>query len=323
MNQREKALLGVIVGIAALWGLWKGYSAYESGYDRRVAAVRRMDDELFDQQMEARRAREALQRLETYQQQSLPTDPDVARSVYSAWLIETIQDSGLELASVKWASTRPYQDAATALTFTAGASGPPEAVARWLDAYHRLDVIHQLTNLQLRPADEDGGTWNLSLTSVAMVVAGADREGGLPEEPRSPSRLRLDAADDYAASFAGRNLFAAYTPPPPPKPERTEVVRAAPKPKPSPPPFDDAEHASLSGIVGTGERLEAWVVVRTTGETLRLHDGDPLDVGLLKGKVLSVNPDEIVVEAEDGFSWSATLGDKLREAEQAARKAGA
>lgn len=319
MNQREKLLLGGVVSIIALWVAWNGFTSYQSAYDRRERTLAELEEQLFDAGVDARRARQSLRRLERYQEESLPSDPDVARSVYAAWLIDTIQKSGLDLGSVKWASTRRYEEAATALTFTAAASGKPEGVVKLLDAYHRLGVLHQLTNLQLRPADEEGAEWSVSLTSVALVVDGTTSEAGLPETPREPSRLARPDTDSYVESVVGRNLFKSYTPPPPPRPERTEVVKETPKPKPSPPPFDDAEHAALSGIVGYGDAYEAWVVVRTTGQTLRLHDGDALEVGQLKARVQSVQQREMVVEIDGGASFTVGLGEKLREAQKASQ----
>lgn len=317
MTQREKTLAGAIIALVCLWGGWRWLGSYTDGYDQRVAELSRLDNDLFDEQMEARRAREALLRLERFQGQSLPSDPEVARSVYSAWLIDTIKGAGLDLGSVKWASTRRYEDAATALTFGVNASGSPEAVAKWLDVYYRLDALHQLTNLQVRPSDESGDAWSLAFTTTALIVEGAQREAGLPETVPESSRLRLASADAYAESLAGRNVFASYTPPPPPQAERPNVASKPRPPKPTPPPFDDAEHAQLTGIVETGAELEAWVRIRTTGETLRLHAGDLLEVGLLKGTVQAVLPREMVVEGEDGVTWRAPLGAKLREAQAA------
>ena len=321
MNQREKLLLVGIGSIVALWFGWGLFNSYQDGYDRRVRELAELDATLFDAGVDARRARQSLRRLESYQEQSLPADPDVARSVYSAWLIDTIQKSGLELGSVKFAAMREYEEAATTLTFTATASGKPEAVVKLLDAYYRLGVLHQLTNLQLRPGNEEGDEWSLTFTSVAMVISGATRDAGLPETPHEPARLAKPAVEDYVESVVGRNLFASYTPPPPPKPAPTAVVKETPKPAPSPPPFDDAEHAALSGIVGYGDAYEAWVVIRTTGETLRLHNGDALNVGQFKGRVESVGQRAMTVVAEDGAKFTVDLGEMIGAARKAAKDA--
>lgn len=313
MNRREKTLVAGVVGLGVLWGGWSGYDAWSRACAQRVSQLAERDEELFAAEVAARRARRSLRLLEELQGRSLPADPDVARSAYSAWLVETVEGAGLELAAVKWASTRDYADAGTALTFNLNASGPPEGVVRLLDAYHRLPLLHQIVSLQVRPAAEDGSRWGLSLSSVAMIVAGTTREAGLPEGELAPARLRRARAEDYVESVVGRNVFASYTSPPPPKPQAPAVAASTPPPKPSPPPFDDAEHAALSGIVGYGDAFEAWVVVRTTGETLRVRAGDPLSVGLFKGRVESVGRREMTVIDEGGSIRQIGLGEKLRD----------
>lgn len=318
MTQRERFLAGSIVLLIALWLGWQGWQSYQSAYDRRVSTRDQLDSALHDQELEALKGRDARRRLEALQEKSLPVDADVARSAYADWLKDAIREAGLELDSVRGVATRRFGEAATELTFTAVASGPPESVVRLLDAYYRLDVLHQLTNLQLRPASDSGDQWRVvTLTSAALVVDGAVREEGLPEAPRDPARLRLANADAYVRNVVGRNLFARYTPPPPPRPEPREVVRPEPPPRKEPPPFDDSEHAKLTGIVRDGAQLQAWVLVRTTGEQLRLKVGDRFEVGSLKGTVKSVDPRRIVVTSEGG-EWTAALGDTLREAANAA-----
>ena len=324
MTAREKTLAGVIVGLLALWGAWRSYAAYEDGYDSRAAQLRRLDDELFDQNLAARGARQALGRLERYQEQSLPTDPDVARSAYREWLVEATAKAGLQLETVKSTPTRQSLDnAAIALEFDVDAKGPAEAIAVFLDAYYRLDVLHKITLLSLRPgsdAPRSGDVWAMTLKSVTLSVEGAERSSGLPESPREPSRLDLADAAAYSQSLGGRNLFASYEPPPPPRVDPPKVVRKE-EPKetpPPPPPFDDSEHTSLTGIVGAGEARQAWVFVRTTGERLYLRAGDEFEIGTMKGRVQAVLPREIVVESPNGSTWRVGLGDKLREAQQAA-----
>ena len=221
---------------AGLWFLWRGYESYQQAYNDRVRDSQRLDDDLFDQQLEVRRGKQALRQLERYQSQSLPTDPDVARSDYSDWLKEAIQSSGLELGSVKWSSTRPEGDAATALTFSANASGSPEGVVRLLDAYHRLDALHQLTNLQLRPIDDGGRSlgdhvherrprarWRRTRGGAAC---GAARAGPPPPGERRASTWR---------AWSVAICLLATRPHRRPGAERPKVVRRDTPPKPSPP----------------------------------------------------------------------------------------
>ena len=310
MTRREKLLAGAIAMLVVAWVAWRGVAAYRDGVERRLADLQQLEADVMDARFDARRARAAMRRLEALQEQSLPANADVARSAYSAWLVEAVEGAGLELANVKFGGQRRVGDAATALTFTATASGPAEGVVRLLDAYYRLGAAHQIGNLQLTPASPDGTRWRVTLTTVALVVDGTTRETGVPDPVEGPGRLDRSTADEYARSVTERNVFAEYTPPPPPRPE--PVVAERPQP-PAPPEFDDATQAQLTGIVETGDRLQAWVRVRTTGQTLRLSAGDPIEVGSVRARVQAVLPREIVLESEGEVPRRVELGERLRE----------
>jgi hypothetical protein len=82
--------------------------------------------------------------------------------------------------------------------------------------------------------------------------------------------------------------------------------------RPEPPAFDDAKHAYVTGIVQVDGRLQAWITVRTTGEVLRLFEGDPVKVGLLEGKIVAIGPRMLVLESGEEQT-RVELGKNLRE----------
>jgi hypothetical protein len=88
---------------------------------------------------------------------------------------------------------------------------------------------------------------------------------------------------------------------------------ALPKPK-----FDAAKHAYFTGTVQVDGRFQAWITVRTTGEVLRLFEGDAVKVGLLDGKVVSIEPRLIVVKCDDE-ELRVELGHNLRDGKPAAK----
>ena len=69
---------------------------------------------------------------------------------------------------------------------------------------------------------------------------------------------------------------------------------ASPKPE-----FDDAMHAYFTATIQVDGRYQAWIHVRTTGETLRLFEGDAVKVGLFDGKIVSIEPRMLVVKCND------------------------
>ena len=62
--------------------------------------------------------------------------------------------------------------------------------------------------------------------------------------------------------------------------------------------------------------MQAWINVRTTGETLRVHEGDDVKVGALKGKVESIEPRLLVIKTDDEKPLRVQLGHSLREEEK-------
>ena len=310
MTLREKVLASAIAALLGVWVLWSGVGWYFGLVDRLEQQLRQAESNTLDAEDELGRMKRSLTKLERYQAQSLPADPDVARSSYSAWLVDAVARAGLELDDVQFSNARSRPGAYTALAFNVEAEGSLESFVRFMDEYHRRDCLHQLAKLQLTPGDEEGDMVRVSLTSVALVVNGTTREEGVPPVmEQGDSRLRLAVADDYVQNIGSRNLFARYTPPPPPRPP---APKREPRPEPpGPPPFDHAEHAYLTGVVETGGDLQAWIYVRTTGEVLRLKSGDSLSVGLLEGTVQSVLPRSIVLQS-DGQEWSTPLGSPLK-----------
>ena len=99
--------------------------------------------------------------------------------------------------------------------------------------------------------------------------------------------------------------FAVVDPPPPPKPG----------PPPTPPPaFDTAKFAYLTAVLGVDDQSEAWIHLRTTGQTLKVHPGEKFDVGTMQGKILRIGSQDLVFETSDGYRLQLYLGENFRQA---------
>jgi hypothetical protein len=314
MTTRERNLAIALGATAGLWLTWSGVKQYQATIASRQARLVAAEDNASQAELEELKARSSLKRLAKLRDRSLPADVDVARSVYTAWLVNAVAESGMELGDVQLAGERGRPGAYRSLSFNLDATGSLESLARLLDAYYRQPVLHQLAKLQVNPVAGSADRLRVSLTSVALVVEGAKQKDSLPEPPAAgddgPQRLRLATADEYAKRLTDRAPFASYVPPPPPAPPAPPRVEKPVVARPKPPAFDDARHAYVTGIVDTGGRLEAWINVRTTGEVLRVHATDPLKVGELDARVVEVLPRELVIES-NGEKRTVTLGDPL------------
>jgi hypothetical protein len=139
-------------------------------------------------------------------------------------------------------------------------------------------------------------------------MPGAEATDKLPEG--DSKRLRLATVEDYKKTFEERDLASVYQPPRPPGPAVAE--QGAP---PAPPKFDDAEQAHFTAALGPANSLQAWIHVRTTGETLHLAAGDALKVGALDGKIISIENRSLVYETA-GKKFRVALGDSLRKGKE-------
>ena len=162
-------------------------------------------------------------------------------------------------------------------------------VVKMLHLFYSSPLLHQITRLQLtRPPG--GSELKVSFEAEALSLPGATATDSLPEG--DPKRLQLANLEEYQKSLGERNLASVYTPPRPPR----DTTVTAP---PAPPKFDDAEHAYFSGSVGIGDDYQAWINVRTTGETLHLKPGEPVKIGAFEGQIVSVDRWSLVVQTGD------------------------
>lgn len=306
MTNREKNLAILVAALVVGWAGWSGWTTHQAAYDQRASAVIDAQNALDKARDEERRVKEAaLEKLASYQERSLPTNLQVAQQEYRAMLLGAMQEAGLEIDDVTNTERRPGGEAYTSLGYAAKAEGDLPAVTKFLYAFYDSPLLHKMTMLKLVP--RDGGRLQINFNATALSVAGAEIEAGTPQG--ESGRPLLGGVDKYLASIPARDVFSRYVPPPPPRPPAQPVVRRDPPP---PPKFDDAAHAVVTGIVQAGDRLQAWITVRTTGEVLRLSEGDELQVGQLEGKIESVSAKQIIVQT-GGERYATPLGANLRD----------
>jgi hypothetical protein len=307
MNKREQ-LLALAVG--ALVMLFAGnylYGSYtrsmhsgdielQNARTKLAAANKRLND-----------GKRAALQIQTWQERSLPTDYEKSLSLYKAWLLAKAKDAGLLVSDIKQTPTASNSTAYKAFGYQMVSNSSLSSLVSFLYEFYRSPQLHQITRLQVsRPP---GGTQlQITIDVEALCLKGAVATDKLPEG--DSKRLKLANADTYKKSMAERDIVTAYTPPRPPAPPRAERKEAA-----APPKFDDAEFAIFSAAVGNGTGLQAWINVRTTGETLRLEAGDTVKVGALKGEIVSVEPRLLVYKSGDK-KFRVPLGESLRKGKE-------
>lgn len=316
MNRRELLLAGLVVVLLGGLALRALHGKIDS-----LATERRNErnsiNELRDKARVDRKMGDiAEKKISDYRARSLPSKPSVAESLYYHWLVDQLDEAGLEDIDVRAqpmvAGRRDFKN----LTMNVQANGSLDALTKFLFAFYQADFLHKISRLRMIPSGS-GKSVGMTMKVDALVLSDADSKDRLPEG--TSGRLARDDAAAYRDSFVARNIFAAYKPPPPSRPQ--QAVADKPKPKPK---FDDASQAVVTGIVSNrdgGDALEAWIDVKTTGEKLRLGAGETFQVGGIKGRIAAVELQAVVLETEEG-RFKITVGSALRDGKLLAESGG-
>jgi hypothetical protein len=287
MNRREKMLAGVVLGLVALVAIRYFYGRYDASLQSSESQLIAARQQLAEINLALKKGQRSQRKLESWQKRSLPSNREKALSLYKAWLLAKAKESGLTVDDITPTSRPAPSTAYTAVGYSMTASGSLASVASMLYEFYRSTQLQQITLVRLtRPPG--ASQVQIVFDAEALILPGANATDSLPAG--ESKRLKLASLAEYHKSINDRDLMSVYTPP---RPVET-VVRDTPPP---PPKFDDSEHAYFSGSVGIGDKYQAWIHVRTTGETLHLHPGDSFKVGQFEGQIVSVGERSMVYQA--------------------------
>lgn len=309
MTSREKILAAAVGAMVLLWGGNRLWTRYNASIAEKRSQLMAAEQRLGDATLQIARGEAAMHDLGAWQDRSLPADRDRAQSLYRVWLETELKAAGLSVQEFQPQQRLTPAAGYSAIGYTINARGPVNAVTKFLYAYYRSNLLQQITRLQLRP-DTNPQQLNVSLQTEALILPGTINEA-LPEGVAE--RNAKPAATEYTTAIGGRNLFAVYRPPRPEPPPG--VVRETPPP----PKFDDAKFAFFTGTIQVDGRYQAWIHIRTTNETLRVFEGDPVKVGAFDGKIVSIEPRRIVVQSGDE-ELRVQLGESIRDGKAAEKK---
>ena len=255
---------------------------------RRLASQQKR---LRDTKKKIAELKRASEEVETYQQQSLPNDLELAKSEYQNWLIELVEQAKFENPRVD--STQPLQQTSGKqilyhmFGFTVRARGDMSQVTSFLYSFYRAGFLHQVRTLSLTPV---GATQNVDMAVAVEAVSlpSAEQRGELPLTDSD----RLSSKDIEAYDFiARRNLF-------------TGGGLGSP-----------GHFILLTAVTSdvTGVR-EAWFSDIRDRKTHRLRVGEMLHAGSVAAEIIAIEDDMVVVEM-DRQKWTLPIGTRLAEAE--------
>jgi len=277
-------LLGVIIvyqGGSYLYGKY-----VEAPRKDRESKIATLEKSVNTKTRDLKLAKRAAEQLVVYEQQSLPADPELARTAYSTWLLSLLEKAKFQSPSIDAGAAANRKGMYQSLSFSVRGQATLEQLTQFLYAFYKADHLHQIRSLAITPV-RDQGLLDLSFSIESLMLPGATNTEGL--NPEQSDRLAYAAPNEYRM-IAQRDLFG---------------VGGA---------LDPVSQTYLSGVTATNGQLEAWFSLRATDKTVKLKTGEKLDVGAFLGTVVNIDESDVVLES-DGERWLLTVGENLDQAD--------
>lgn len=287
MNKYRKILLGGLFGMMVLWfgGDWLMRTALDEPLAARHARTEKLLRDIHDQERNRDKSRQSEKTLEVLKRQSLPSNLEVARSQYQAWLLGLVEHVAFGNPNVDSSEPVHRSKQFHVLAFSLRGRGSLEQLTRFLYEFYSTDFLHQVRSLSIAPIQ---GTSELDLTISIEALALPQAEHKDRLNPRHATRLASVQLEDYQV-VVQRNLFGVG--------DTT----------------DPTYFTYLTSVNYVDGVPEAWFSVRTTDETMRLRQGEALEIGQFKGTIAEIIDSDVILES-DGERWLMTVGENLGQA---------
>lgn len=309
MNDREKLLAAAVAVMVGLWGASQGWAKYQAALERNLNTQRNVAQELSTVRTATARGRRAQQKLRQWRRQSLPTDPDIAKSLYQDWLQQQLLAAGLQVKEVNPTSPRTGSKSYQQFSFAVSASGKLEQFTDFLYRFYQAKHLHRISAADLNPGS-DRKTLTISLTIDTLSLAEADRTDQLAE---GTSDLLQEPLEKFRRNIVDRNLFATYQPQ---KSTEEQVTK-------SDLPDTEAAQAKFSGINYGQDGWLMSVRMQDSGKVLYFREGDKIEIGRFEGIIEKLDGDRRRAILSTGSARvELRLGKTLAEAETLAELAG-
>jgi hypothetical protein len=296
MQRRERILL---IAFLAAGGCALVYWGYKTQVADRLEeadeSVARAQKSVARKQREVVESRAAQLDLARWEKLSLPPDPNTAVPQYQAFLLELLVQCGFAEPTITPRAPALEDETYWRLPYDVEARGSLESLVTFVDAFHRIKLLHKLGRLSMTPsAGADGDELDLRFGVEALaLVTDAGGESADPSAASENSASPEQSADGspFAQLLSGNLLM--------PRGPGASIQ-----------PAKVAAQVYLTGTIVTADRPEALFFNRATGESLVLRVGDRLAAGDVQGELVDLGFRDVVMEA-DGAWYTLSPGQNL------------
>ena len=207
MTQREKILAGAVAGTAVLWGAMRGLERYRAAVTASDNLKSTAESALDDDEFAVLRGERAKRRLIDWGKRSLPTDRDVAESLYQDWVRSQVVAAGLPVEDLADKTFARREEHFGELSLELRTTGTLEQLTDFLYKFYSAPHLHRISAATLTSA-ENGQKLTAVLGIDALILPDSPRSAELAtgEEQKLPHTV-----DEFKTSLNSRNMFAPHT----------------------------------------------------------------------------------------------------------------
>lgn len=291
MTNREKMLAGAVAATGVLWFGMGGVARYRDAVSRNDAVRADAQQLLDDANMKVIAGRHARRQLRNWEARSLPSRSDVAQSLYQDWLREQLTGAGLEVTQLAERTSARGNQRFEEVGIDVTATGTLAQLTDFLHRFYSAVHLHRVAQATLTGTD-NGQKLSINLTIGALALPGANRKDELAEgEPRSMTA----PLEEVRTRLVARNPFAP------------------PAPKAGPGPDAEAADTVFSWQTYADRGPKIGLRTKASGKMRYFYEGDRVEVGQFKGKIIEIEERRIVFETDKG-KMELRFGQPLNEA---------
>lgn len=282
MTSRERTLIGAVAAAGALWFGSQGLTRYREAVARNQNVQTAAEAALSEGRVAQLRGQRARKMLSDWRNQSLPTDQQVAESLYQDWLRAQATGAGMAVTQLtdKSGATRNPQFGEAAVE--SRADGTLAQLANFLYRFYTAPHLHRISNASITAAD-GGQKLSLVITATALILPDSRQSDALADgEPQPIDGVK--SLEEIRQRLVDRNLFVAHTP-------KSQVAVTT----------DGGAAEAIFSATYYG--LDGWqmgVRNKTSGSVAYYKKGDAVAFGEMKGKVVEIEARRVVIETGKG-----------------------
>lgn len=271
---RQQVLLALLAVIAVIQvGDWVLNTMIQGPLQLRRARTEQLQADIKKREASLAETRNAAKKIDGWMKQSLPSDPEVTRSVYRSWLLSLIRTTKLRNATVDSGSpsARKAKDNKVlfrSMPFSVRCRGSLTEFNAFLFQFSNAGHLHQISSMTLNPIGATG-LFDISLGIETLLLTG--RKGDTLNT--APSELLASKDFNHYKSIVKDNIFGIGI-------DNT----------------DPMQHTIISAITFSNGSPLVWITEQLSSRTIQVGVGSDFDTVALSGRVIEVHDQDVIIE---------------------------